>query len=599
MPDSHTAAQSSLSFAKLVATPTDTAWSQVFNTGNLFACVTLTLVEPTEDLSLQVIGRDLFTELQSKFHTLQQEDTTSIKEVLQTSFAKLPPEVSGCLSLAFFKDTALHVFIAGSGRIVMKREEKIGILLERQTESLAITSASGYLKSGDTVVLETGPFAQSIDHEIVKEALELTLPTDIVEALSPPMHEKNHGGQAAIVIVYRGAFQPERMIAEEVVASPETPITPEEQTVGGLYDEQAYQEGMSEHIEEHAPKRSFSLPKLPHINFSFRMSHRRKLFLNIALILLLLLGASVFLTLKKKSDDQKQVLFQQIYPQAKQDYETGQGLETLNPTLSQENYHKAEALLKDGETKFSKGSNEYKQMDSLLSQVASALGGGAKEKTTATKEVKPDKNSLLQVAQNNDDGLAFGEDSDVVYMITAKAISTISKTSGDQKDIIKNDNDWSSPKAVVPYQGNVYVLDSKKGVIKFVQGSGGFGNSSYFKSNAPDLSQGSGMAVDGSIWLVAKTGSVWKYTKGVSDDLKLSGLQKPLNNPTKIVTDISMEHFYILDQGNSRIVQFSKSGAYQNAYIAPVVATATDFTVSEKNKTMQVLSGGKVWQMSL
>ena len=61
MPESHPAAKSSLSFAKLVATPTDTAWSQAYNAGNLFACLSLTLAESNEELSLHVLGKEIFS----------------------------------------------------------------------------------------------------------------------------------------------------------------------------------------------------------------------------------------------------------------------------------------------------------------------------------------------------------------------------------------------------------------------------------------------------------------------------------------------------------------------------------------------------------
>ena len=72
-----------------------------------------------------------------------------------------------------------------------------------------------------------------------------------------------------------------------------------------------------------------------------------------------------------------------------------------------------------------------------------------------------------------------------------------------------------------------------------------------------------------------------------------------MTNPTKIVTDITTEGLYVLDPGNSRIVKFDKTGKYQNAYSASVLSTAKDFTVDETNKKIQILSGEKVWQMSL
>ena len=61
------------------------------------------------------------------------------------------------LNLAFFKDAALFVFIAGGGKVVMKRAEKVGTLLSNnETGNADIISASGYVQNTDTIVLETG-----------------------------------------------------------------------------------------------------------------------------------------------------------------------------------------------------------------------------------------------------------------------------------------------------------------------------------------------------------------------------------------------------------------------------------------------------------
>ena len=48
-----------LSFAKLVATPTDDSWSQVYNAGNLFASLSLTKTEAEDKNSLSGIGKEI------------------------------------------------------------------------------------------------------------------------------------------------------------------------------------------------------------------------------------------------------------------------------------------------------------------------------------------------------------------------------------------------------------------------------------------------------------------------------------------------------------------------------------------------------------
>ncbi len=584
MPESHSAAKSSLSFAKLVATPTDTAWSQAYNAGNLFACLSLTIEEANEELSLHVLGKEIFSVFQSEFFTLQEKNTDSIKESIQKSLEKLPPEVVVCLTLAYFKEESLIVCIAGSGKAMMKRGEKVGTVLAKHDAHPTATAASGYVKNGDTLILETGPFASGIPQETVINALELALPNDVVEALSPQMHEQDNGAQAAIVITYGGASQSQSVQEEE---------PSEDTTLASLYDHPSPQS------EETIPqtKNHFSMPHPPMPQL--KLTHRRKLFLNIALIIFLLLGASILLTMKKNSDDKQIAVFTSIYPSAEQYYEEGKGLESLNASLSQDSYRKAEKLLLDGKTKISKGTAEYEQIEELLAKVKDSLQTGSSGKSAEAKEVEPEKHSLLAIEKQTSAGHGFGQNDDTVFVVTDKAITSYAKSNGDSKTVITNKKTWSDPRAVVPYQQNFYVLDQKKGVLKFVPSADGYGASSYFSGTAPDLSEATGMAIDKSIWLLFTDGTIKKYTSGVSDGLRISGLEKPLKNPTKIITDIAMESVYVLDRGNGRIVQFDKKGAYQNAYSASVISKAKDFTVLEKEKKILLLSGDKVWEISL
>jgi len=599
-------AKVSLSFAKLVATPTDTAWSQAYNAGNLFLCLSLILDDPEDEVSLQALGKDLFNVLQSEFFTLPEKNIEHIKKAIHTSLQSVPQNVTCSLTLAFFKNTTLLVFISGSGEIVMKRGAKVGTLLAINPDDEDIISASGYVQNADTLILETGNFAQGISEETVTQALELELPNDIVEALSPQIHKQDDGAQAAIIIAYQGASHTvpdestdEEEILQEQVLAPTLPHTPETD------EEPAWEEPEKDEQLQQTPRprlSKFTLPKLPtlpHINLNGGFNHRRRLYFNIAIILALILILSIFFTVKKYNDDKQKALFQSIYPTAQQDYSQGQGLASVNASLSQDNYQKAETLLKQGQTKFPKGSKERQQIDDLLAKVESGLQGNTTGQATNATAVQAPEHSPLAVEQSQTDGLAFGQDNQNVYVISSKTISTVSKSDGTKTDIIKNNSYWASPVSVVPYQGNIYVLDQKKGLLKFVQGSGGYGKSNYFSGTSPDFSQATGMAIDGSVWILLKDGTVMEYLKGKSQGLALTGLTKPLNNPSKIMTDITMENVYVLDNGNSRVVKFDKNGKYQDAFSSGAVANAKDFDVSETNKKSLILSGGKVYQISM
>src|SRR4051812_9598412 len=118
-----------LSFAKIVATQTEHAWSQVYHAGNLFAVVALTTDDKESDLN--ALGKAMFNELEVEFFSLDTKTLPAIRKVIEENITKLPKEVLLSACIAFSKDAVLYLFIIGSGKILMKRGEKIGVLLSQ------------------------------------------------------------------------------------------------------------------------------------------------------------------------------------------------------------------------------------------------------------------------------------------------------------------------------------------------------------------------------------------------------------------------------------------------------------------------------------
>lgn len=619
----------SLAFAKLVATPTDTAWSQVYNAGNLFAVLSLSKEASNETVSLSVIGKEMFAALESEFFTLEHKNLQSIKEALANSTHKIPLEVTANLCIAFFKNNILYVFIFGKGSIIMKRGANIGTLLEKKTdEGSKIVSASGFLENDDTIVLQTPEFSKDTLPETLSSALDLILPNDIAEALSPGMHEKDDGGQAAIIINYKDANKP---VSQESPDFP-TSVPSEEEIVPDMQKTQQEEVGdipshPTENMEEvpikqeenliindnaptHASK-ELTLPKIsiPAFFTSFqkklfmgssqlRLNHKKKIFLTIAVIILSVLATSILLTKKREEDSKTKALFHSVYDPALNNYEDGKSVESINKIFARDEFLKSQKILLDGKSKFKKGTNEEKQISDLLAKIEAELGGTSSGNVIKPKQIDPAENSLLSIAQKTSDGASFTKDTNNIYYVTSKAVVSVDNK-GAEKDIIKNDSHWEKPLGIATYQGNMYVLDPEEGVLKFTAGSSGFGKSSYLKEKPGNIGNASGIAIDGSVWVLLKDGSIAKYTRGVSDGFRTKGLDKPMRSPTRIVTDLDTEGLYVLDPVNARIVEFTKDGNYENQYNADILKSAKEFEVSESDGKILVLSGGKFYELPL
>ncbi|MGC8879012.1 MAG: hypothetical protein ACP5R2_07295 [Anaerolineae bacterium] len=141
---------------------------------------------------------------------------------------------------------------------------------------------------------------------------------------------------------------------------------------------------------------------------------------------------------------------------------------------------------------------------------------------------------------------------------------------------------WKLPVAVMGYAGNFYILDPQAGqIFRYRPGEGGYPGTpeNYFPQNGRELlTDAVDMAIDGYVYVLYGTGNVRKFEGGKPAAFELSGLDRPLSNPTAIYTapDEQTRYLYIADAGNRRIVQLEKDGHFVRQ-LKPPIETDMDF----------------------
>ncbi len=124
------------------------------------------------------------------------------------------------------------------------------------------------------------------------------------------------------------------------------------------------------------------------------------------------------------------------------------------------------------------------------------------------------------------------------------------------------------PNAVDSYFGNFYILDSQANtLLRYLPTSDGYSASpeSYFNTEqAVDLTNAVDLTIDGSIYILYQDGRINKYLGGQPDNFNVTGLDIPFNNPVSIFTapEEEVQHVYVADAGNQRIVQLNKDGSF-------------------------------------
>ncbi|MEN9407781.1 MAG: hypothetical protein RLZZ455_997, partial [Candidatus Parcubacteria bacterium] len=549
--------------------------------------------------AIGTVGKKILNDLEAEFFSLEEKSLEKIKSVIDGAFSEIHAQITSSAAVAYVKDDILYAFLVGSGSILLRRQDKVGVLLDEQhATTRTMQAASGKLEKDDLVVLQTVEFQTLIGQEKIMESLKSTADSsEIAETLTPLVHGKEEGAASAIFFTYlpepETALEEEAEILSPVLSAPAAPSqeTPE-QTPPFTENKDAFPHPVGTPA---TGKPQISSLLQPLLRKAGSLTHKQRLLISIAGILVFVLLASIVFTVINAKEEKAKEVFATVYEPAQQRYEEGNGLIGLNTTLAKEKLEQASDLLKKGEDAIPVDSQEGKKISALQEKIQKAL-----EKTSGTTQasVSPASSgdsTLLGALLDGNERLFATQDEETVYFLTEKHI----KKSGDDDVLVTNNDFWNSPAGLGTFLGNLYVLDKKEGILKFVKGSENYAKSSYLTGEAPDLSKAVSMTIDSSIYVLFTTGDIAKFTKGAPDTFKVSGLDTPLREPKRIFTTPDFTNIYILDSGNSRIVSLGKDGAYKEQYKADALKKARDFTVDETNKKAYFLIEDKIYKISL
>ena len=351
-------------------------------------------------------------------------------------------------------------------------------------------------------------------------------------------------------------------------------------------------------IDEHdqpLEKKRLILP-VPHFKLPLRTLLRKihlplktSIGLVIAVVVLIfLLAGAVFIKNDQKNTHNQQV-FDQYYPEAKRQFDSANavaGVNASSPSIQSE-YQKANKLLKTAQQQLIPGTTQAKQVNDLLAQVEAKLQAGNNVQQVILSDASASDSQLLATEQQQANTKYVTTDGTTNYYITDKGIFKQNSSNA----LLSNQNDWSQIGGFSTYLGNFYVLDKKHGILKYISASNGYNKATYFAYGvSPDLSQATSMAIDSSIYILYSTGAITKYTKGEPDTFSLKNFNSGFSSPTRIVTNTDMNNIYVLDNGNSRIVQIAKDGTFESQYVNDAFHTAKDIDVQEANKKIYILT---------
>ncbi len=205
-----------------------------------------------------------------------------------------------------------------------------------------------------------------------------------------------------------------------------------------------------------------------------------------------------------------------------------------------------------------------------------------------------------KVSGNFNQPLAVAGYSSGFYIQDQNQIASLNKISG-VVNKVGDGSGWGQIVAAATYQTNLYLLDSQKGEVwRYLSNGSSLGASkAYLSSDKPDLTTAVSIAIDDYVWVVTKSGVVYKFAQGKKQDFSISNFTSNFSDVVSLFTNSDSKNLYILDKGAGTLVVLDKTGVYQAAYANSDLRRATAVVVQEVSKLAYVSVDGKIVSLKL
>lgn len=519
----------------------------------------------------------------------------------------------------------VYVVMLGEGRVSLKRGSTLSVLMEKPG------AISGEVREGDMILLMSKSVSALLTHEETNALFDHSDAPAVAEKMTLAIHSHNDApehavaGSAAFIIHVKGLISAED---ERALVTPRNIL---------VQDASVSERGkrVLQKILRIRPRHFYCLPD----------AWRRPM-MPITIILIVLFLLSVLLGIRRQMGQKVEARVAQILTNAQHAFDEGVALLELNPVKARERLNEAKTDLSPLREGLSPSSLEGKAVAKLYKDVADQLtvamqvnrvepvlfydisllkasaaisSLGSDGQTLGLFDVRGPTVATITMPAKNGKIVAGGSGfvgaklltvhGDSVYVLVDDGIHAVSLRGGKTTPlIIKRDTQWGSIAGMVSYGGNIYLLDSAKSRIwKYIAidalpaGRQGFSALSEYLNpdTLPDLSQATGMAVDGGIWVGTRFGDILRFNQGRQETFVPRGVEPAFGKTLVVATTEEDKHLYVLDTDNKRVVVLDKDGVYIAQYVWTGNIAPIELFVSEKLKAILLLADGKIYSIGL
>jgi hypothetical protein len=622
--------------AKVIGRPDASGWSQVHifkpedrekfkRRGQLFAIISTSArnkdgetisgdTSKSEGVERIFLGKEVLLRLHEEYFGKVKGGSF---EVLKGAVGKVVDEFSDqggveIVALVLLGEVVYTVASGGSKTAIFREGVFSEILTSKDNR---IVSASGYLKNQDILLLSSSSFSGEPYKEMVRVVMGSGDIHSAAEMLAPIVHSRQLQGNMAVLLVkftQKGNFKPRHFEVQT-----ETGVSPSVRT------------GVSKRLSRVAsladklPKKKVFVQAMT--SRGGIAPQRKKTSLSVGLVLLFLLVTSIFFGIKQKKQIDFKASYQVTLDQARHELTEASEIHSINPSRARELFIGAqekvlglaaesisdpdlESLVSSLEKAESEMLGIFKMPEELyvdLSLLSSRFSGDLISASQGRvfvldKEgerivgvaVGTKRTEIVAGPSQIADPLGIASYSDRVFILNSKGVFEV----GENFDKVVEVG-WDGEALPFAYAGNFYVLDRETSTIwrHYGTASGFTEGSSWFAPGVEvDLSDASSWVIDGSIWILTKSGRILKFTHGNPQRFAIANVYPNLDSPSAIYTSDELEYLYVLDKSGSRVVVLTKDGEYKAQYVSEGIGNAKDLFVSEEEKRIILLTGEKL-----
>ena len=529
--------------------PSETSWSQYWENepddpalrashGHLFGIINLQVDDGQNPSDL---GHQIIQEINQLYYSSPANLESVLEAVTNNSLYQF---TSLTLVLAVVHNNSLHLATYNPGVVIFQRDSKISPILKGLTAQ--ILTLSGPLRPEDRFLLTTQSFFEQYQWDRIKTFLSSGKIQDVEENFMSLLYslESQNTLAAAIIQVHSDEIQDITPLATE-----NTDVLPSLSREGG--PPAGGPGGFFRKLFKNKPI------QISH-HESAISSRRHKLNIAFALILLLILGISIYFGSVRNRATRLENQYQSLKSQYTVKFDNATAIKNINLKEAQSLAAEADKILSQMSA-LSLHSDEVSGFQatvrSLLSQTGSSEAYQPEQfyDTTLISSAKYNqsflqKNQLylfdsvtgrldqIDVSKKSQQNIitstdlqgsqSLAVDNGVVYLLKGQQIFEIkNKTSTSKIDLTKQIDSLTSGQIHL-WNGNLYLLaftaSTEPTIWKFAPNSTGFSPGAvWLKSGQPLPADPSAFAINGSVWVLSKTGQVSSYTLGLKDKINI------------------------------------------------------------------------------